>query len=107
MRGKPAPTRGKPSPTRGKPAPTRGKPSPTRGKLSPARGDVPFTRGDHSPIAFKLQTLVASWRQSLQRLEDQEDRAILLQWLEKRAAGGVEMILLEELEQDLAADGLL
>jgi hypothetical protein len=53
------------------------------------------------------QTLVASWRQSLQRLEDQEDRAILLQWLEKRAAGGVEMIPLEELEQNLAADGLL
>jgi len=53
------------------------------------------------------QTLVASWRQSLQQLEMQEDRAILLQWLEQRAAGSAEMIPLEELEQELAADGLL
>ncbi len=47
------------------------------------------------------------WKQSLQRLEDQEDRTILLQWLEKRTAGGAEMIPLEELEQELAADGLV
>ena len=53
------------------------------------------------------QTLVAAWRQSLQRLEDQEDRAILLDWLDKRAADGAEMIPLEELEQELAADGLV
>jgi len=53
------------------------------------------------------RTLVTAWRKSLQRLEDQEDREILLHWLEKRAAGGAEMIPLEELERELAADGLL
>jgi uncharacterized protein with GYD domain len=39
--------------------------------------------------------------------EDQEDSAILQDWLEKRAAGNVEMITLDALERELIADGLL
>ena len=51
--------------------------------------------------------LLKAWCESLEKLEDQEDRAILLDWLEKRAAGKAEMVPLEQLEQDLAADGLV
>lgn len=51
--------------------------------------------------------LLTAWCESLEKLEDQEDRGILLEWLEKRAAGQAEMIPLEQLEQELATDGLV
>lgn len=38
--------------------------------------------------------------------EDKEDSAILRDWLQRRAAGAVETVSLDELEQELAADGL-
>ena len=53
------------------------------------------------------KVLLSAWCESLEQLEDQEDRAIVLEWLEKRAAGKAEMIPLEELEQELTADGLI
>ena len=53
------------------------------------------------------KTLLASWKQMIELLEDQEDSATLQEWLEKRAAGKVDMISLDALEQELIADGLL
>ena len=53
------------------------------------------------------KALLSSWKKLVELLEDQEDRAILQEWLEKRAAGEVEMISLDTLEQELVADGLL
>ncbi|MCK6622472.1 MAG: hypothetical protein HUU32_09895 [Calditrichaceae bacterium] len=40
-------------------------------------------------------------------LEEREDRAILEEWLQKRAAGKAETISLEILEKELIDDGLL
>ena len=53
------------------------------------------------------QALLAAWRESLAQIETREDRAVLLQWLEERAAGKDDMISLEQFEQELLADGLL
>lgn len=51
-----------------------------------------------------------SWRKSSPipaTNEDKEDSAILQDWLQRRAAGAVETISLDEMEQELTADGLL
>jgi hypothetical protein len=67
-------------------------------------------KGEKTDVLVPLpvwEALLASWRQLIERLEDQEDRAILQDWLEKRAIGELEVISLEELEQELVADGLL
>jgi len=53
------------------------------------------------------KALLGAWQQSLEKLEDKEDVALLATWLKKRAAGKAEMIPLEDLERELAADGLL
>ena len=53
------------------------------------------------------EALLATWRQLIESLEDQEDYAILQEWLEERAAGTTNMISLDSLEQELVADGLL
>ncbi len=53
------------------------------------------------------ETLLATWRQLIESLEDQEDYAILQEWLEKRTAGMTNMISLDSLEQELVTDGLL
>lgn len=53
------------------------------------------------------ETVLAAWKQLVELLEDREDRAILEEWLRKRAAGKGEMISLETLEKELIADGLL
>lgn len=66
--------------------------------------------GEKTDVLIPLTTweaLLASWKDLLALLEDQEDRAILQEWLEKRAAGEMDMISLEDLEQELIADGLL
>ena len=59
---------------------------------------IPFT-------AWK--TILASWKQLIELAEDQEDSAILQEWLEKRATGEMDMVSLDTLEQELVADGLL
>ena len=53
------------------------------------------------------ETLLTTWRQLIESLEDQEDYAIFYEWLEKRTAGTANMIPLDTLEQELVADGLL
>ena len=53
------------------------------------------------------RSLLTAWTESLEKLEDQEDRAVLLEWLKQRAAGEADMMPLEQFEQELQADGLL
>ena len=53
------------------------------------------------------KALLTVWRRSLEIAEDNEDLAILQDWLENRAAGKGEMVPLEDLEAELASDGLL
>ncbi|NJN99064.1 MAG: hypothetical protein HC875_35710 [Anaerolineales bacterium] len=71
---------------------------------------VSDTKGDKTDVLVPLpvwEALLGSWNQLIELLEDQEDRAILQEWLQKRADGEIEMISLESLEQELVADGLL
>jgi hypothetical protein len=66
--------------------------------------------GERTDVLIPLETwktLLASWERLSEMLEDQEDRAVLQEWLAKRAAGEAETLSLDELEQDLRADGLL
>ena len=66
--------------------------------------------GERTDVLIPLtawKSLLAAWKQLIEALEDQEDSAILQEWLEKRAAGEVDMISLDALEQELIADGLL
>lgn len=60
--------------------------------------------GDRTDVIVPL----AAWESVLdvleelaERLEDQEDIALLQEWLRARAAGAVEMIPLEALEEEL------
>lgn len=64
------------------------------------------TNGDKTDVLVPLpvwEALLGSWSQLIELLEDQEDRAILQEWLQKRANGEVEMISLENLEQELVS----
>jgi hypothetical protein len=65
--------------------------------------------GNKTEIVIPLETwkkLLASWKKLLGLLEDEEDRAIMKEWLENRSAGQAKSISLEELERELASDGL-
>ena len=58
------------------------------------------SNGKRTDVLIPLATwemLLASWKKSLELLEDQEDNAILQEWMEKRAAREVEMISLDTL----------
>ena len=71
---------------------------------------VTDARGQRTDVLVPLATweaLLASWKRLIEWLEDEEDRAILREWLEKRASGEAETITLDELERELIADGLL
>ena len=71
---------------------------------------VTDANGENTDVLVPLQTwklLLASWRRLSELLEDQEDSAALQEWLAKRAAGEAEAVSLDELERELAADGLL
>jgi hypothetical protein len=66
--------------------------------------------GEKTDVLIPLvawETLLASWKQLIEQLEDQEDHAIFHEWLEKRAAGEVKMISLDALEQELREDDLV
>jgi hypothetical protein len=52
------------------------------------------------------QALVDSWQQLVERVEDDEDRAILAEWLERKARGEAETVTLDELERDMARRGI-
>ncbi len=65
--------------------------------------------GKKTEIVIPLETwkkLLASWRKLVGLLEDEEDRSIMKEWLEKRSAGEAKSISLEDLERELMADGL-
>jgi hypothetical protein len=53
------------------------------------------------------QALLAAWKLLLEKLEDQEDRAIVRDWLEQRRQGTDQVISLDEFEQALISDDLL
>lgn len=66
--------------------------------------------GQKTDVLVPLATweaLLTSWTRLIERLEDEEDRAILQEWLKKIASGEAETISLDELERELVADGLL
>ena len=58
------------------------------------------------PVAA-WRRMLASWKNMVELAEDKEDSAILENWLQRRAAGNVETISLDDLERELMADGLL
>jgi hypothetical protein len=71
---------------------------------------VTDAKGERTDVLVPLPTwkaLLASWQRLIELIEDQEDRAVLQDWLAQRARGEAETITLEELEQELVADGLL
>ena len=52
------------------------------------------------------EALLAYWIRLVELLEDQEDRAILQEWLEERATGQARTISLDALEQELVCEAL-
>lgn len=66
--------------------------------------------GERTDVLVPLaswKTILASWKQMMEALEDQQDSAILQDWIEKRAAGKTDAISLDAFEKELIADGLL
>ncbi len=66
--------------------------------------------GERTDVVISLplwKTFLTTWQQMIEKLEDQEDFAILYQWLQKRFSNELKMIPLNELEKELIADGLL
>jgi hypothetical protein len=60
-------------------------------------------KGEKTDVLVPVTTwkaLLASWKNLSEMIEDHEDRAILHDWLAKRAAGEAETISLDELEQE-------
>jgi hypothetical protein len=53
------------------------------------------------------QALIAAWNLLIEKLEDQEDRAIVFEWLEEQRQGTAQVISLDTFEQELIHDGLL
>lgn len=45
--------------------------------------------------------LLDAWERLIERLEDEEDRAILQEWLARRASGERDTVTLAELEKEL------
>ena len=67
-------------------------------------------KGNRTDVVIPLETwqkLLSAWERLIERLEDQEDRAIMQEWLVRRASGEKDTITLAELEKELVADGLL
>lgn len=51
--------------------------------------------------------MMGAWERLMDALEEQEDLAIGRVWQQKRAKGEVETMSLDELEEQMIADGLL
>jgi hypothetical protein len=65
---------------------------------------VTDSQGEKTEVLVPLTTweaLLASWKQLVEMLEDQEDRATVQEWLRKRAAGEAAAVSLDDLEQEL------
>lgn len=58
------------------------------------------------PLAI-WNTIMGAWERLMDALEEQEDLAIFREWQQKRAKGEVETMSLDELEEEMIADGLL
>lgn len=68
------------------------------------------SKGERTDVLLPVsawRSLLLAWRQLVELFEDQEDSAVLREWLNARAAGEVDMISLDALEQEFIADGLL
>lgn len=68
------------------------------------------SHGEKTDVLVPLpvwEGLLTSWKQMIDLLEDQEDRAAIEDWLERRAKGEIEMFSLAEIEKELVSDGLL
>ena len=66
--------------------------------------------GDRTDVIVPLaawESLLGVLEELAERVEDQEDIALLQEWLRARAAGTVEMIPLAVLEEELRHDGFL
>jgi hypothetical protein len=66
--------------------------------------------GEKTDVLVPLSTweaLLASWTRVMELIEDQEDRAVLHEWLQQRATGKADAMPLDDLERELTADGLL
>jgi hypothetical protein len=66
--------------------------------------------GERTDVVIPLATwrrLLESWREAIEAKEDEEDAALLADWLERRATGAVETVPLDQLEKELRTDGLL
>jgi hypothetical protein len=66
--------------------------------------------GKRTDVVIPFETwkkLLEAWEGLIERLEDQDDRAILQEWLARRASGEKDTVTLAELEKELIADGLL
>ncbi|MGL5059881.1 MAG: hypothetical protein ACRC62_07840 [Microcoleus sp.] len=53
------------------------------------------------------EAILAAWKETIEILEDREDMGIFQEWLQRRDAGLVETISLEDLERESIADGLI
>jgi hypothetical protein len=67
-------------------------------------------QGNRTDVVIPFETwkkLLEAWERLIEHLEDQEDRAILQEWLARRVSGEKDTVTLVELESELIADGLL
>ncbi len=67
-------------------------------------------KGNRTDVVIPFETwqkMLEAWERLIEHLEDQEDRAILQEWLARRASGEKDTATLAELEKELVADGLL
>jgi hypothetical protein len=67
-------------------------------------------KGNRTDVVIPFETwqkMLEAWERLIERLEDQEDRAVLQEWLVRRASGGKDTVPLAELEKELVANGLL
>lgn len=67
-------------------------------------------KGEKTDVVIPVTTwekMLLSLKEVLEIEEDKTDLAILQDWLQHRAAAATEAVSLDELEQELLADGLL
>ena len=82
----------------------------TTGEALEAVRYVMNASGERTDVLVPLASwnaILTSWKRMMELLEDQEDSAMLQDWLARRAAGETDKITLDALEQELLADGLL
>jgi hypothetical protein len=67
-------------------------------------------KGNRTDVVIPFETwqkMLKAWERLIERLEEQEDRAILQEWLTRRASGEKDTVTLVELEKELITYGLL